>query len=233
MRGALLAGVAALLSACASTQEDRRPTSAADIGIATPPGASEWLVGHYTERVLMFHDVYAAPMNGGVAFVGDSITEMGDWARLFPGVETRNYGIGGDTTLGLENRLDQVIAARPAVVMLLIGANDIGNDHRSVDDVIANYGRVIYRLMRGLPEADIYVQSVLPREAQHAQTVRELNERLHLLTLERWVRFVDIYTPFAVDGALDASVTEDQLHLNEAGYQRWREIIAPIVMRAH
>ena len=92
----------AFLAACThAPPTPQAPTTTAEIGIAIPAGASDWLVGHYTERVLLFHNTYTEPMNGGVAFVGDSITEGGDWAALFPGLATRNYGIGGDTTVDL------------------------------------------------------------------------------------------------------------------------------------
>src|SRR5262245_44408315 len=220
------------LAACAHapTPPAPAPTTTAEIGIALPAGASDWLSGHYTERVLLFHDTYTEPMSGGVAFVGDSITEGGDWAALFPGFATRNYGIGGDTTIGLDNRLAQIVAARPAKVFLLIGTNDLNNDHRPPTEIAANTDRVIARAPRELPPTRLYVHSVLPREPQHAAGVREINEGLRRITAARGVAYVDIYTPFAIEGGIiDPAVTYDQLHLNGAGYERWRDTIAPLV----
>jgi len=66
-----------------------------------------------------------------LVFVGDSITEGGDWAAWFPDDEVVNLGVGGDTTASLAERLDQVVAAQPDSVVLLIGANDFGS-RRSV-----------------------------------------------------------------------------------------------------
>jgi len=230
--GWIIAGLA-FLGACAHRQPVAPappPTTTAEIGIAVPAGASEWLVGHYTERVLFFHNAYAGPMNGGVAFVGDSITEGGDWAALFPGVTTRNYGIGGDTTVGLDNRLAQVVAARPAKLFLLIGTNDLNNDHRPAAQIIANTERLADRIAHELPRTRLYIQSVLPREARNAEGVREINAGLRRITTARNLTYVDIYTPFVVEGGLlDPSVTEDELHLNGAGYARWRDVIAPLV----
>jgi lysophospholipase L1-like esterase len=219
----------ALLAACVHTPP--APATTAEIGIALPAGASDWLVGHYTERVLLFHNTYAEPMNGGVAFVGDSITEGGDWAALFPGIATRNYGIGGDTTVGLDNRLAQIVAARPAKVFLLIGTNDLNNDHRAPAEIVANTERLLERFARELPQTQLYVQSVLPREPPNAEGVRQINEGLRRITSARGVAYVDIYTPFMVgDGVLDPTTTYDQLHLNGAGYERWRDTIAPLVV---
>ena len=221
----------AFLAACAhAPPHASAPTTTAEIGIAIPAGASEWLVGHYTERVLLFHNTYTEPMNGGVAFVGDSITEGGDWAAAFPGVETRNYGIGGDTTVGLNNRFAQIVAARPAKVFLLIGTNDLNNDRRPPAEIVANCERLLERFARELPQTQVYVQSVLPREPNNAEGVREINEGLRRITAARGVPYVDIYTPFAVEGGiLDPAVTYDQLHLNGAGYDRWRALIDPLV----
>ena len=43
------------------------------------------------------------------AFVGDSITAAGAWQEWFADVDARNFGVDGDTTDGLLERLDEVI----------------------------------------------------------------------------------------------------------------------------
>jgi lysophospholipase L1-like esterase len=217
------------LSACGVL--DRGPTTTEEIGIESPVNASEDLALHYTERVLLFHRTHTEPMNGGVAFVGDSITESGDWDALFPGLCTRNYGISGDTTVGLDNRFVQVAAARPGKAFLLIGTNDLNNDLRAPAEVIANYERLVDRFARELPQTRLYIQAVLPREAHNAAGVIEVNEGLRRIAGARNIVYVDIYTPFVVEGGvLDPAVTNDQLHLNAAGYARWRDVIAPFVL---
>ncbi|HET9232323.1 MAG TPA: GDSL-type esterase/lipase family protein [Vitreimonas sp.] len=210
---------------------DRGPTTTEEVGIVSPANASEELARHYTERVLLFHDTYTEPMNGGVAFVGDSITEDGDWAALFPAQVTRNYGISGDTTVGLNNRFVQVVAARPGKAFLLIGTNDLNNDRRPPAEIIANYERLVDRFARELPQTRLYIQAVLPREAHHAAGVLEINDGLRRIAEARDITYVDLYTPFVVEGGvLDPAVTNDQLHLNAAGYARWRDLIAPLVL---
>src|SRR5208283_263374 len=66
--------------------------------------------------------------NGSVVFLGDSITQ--GWtalAKVFPDFKVVNRGIGGDTTRGILYRLNaDVLALKPAAVVLLIGINDIG-----------------------------------------------------------------------------------------------------------
>jgi len=226
VRGLAISVFAALVfAACAPAEQKRTP---ADIGIDMPSDFPDWLQENYTERVLVFHDY--APMNGGVAFVGDSITEDGDWDSLYPGVLVRNYGISGDTTIGLERRLSQIFAARPAKIFLLIGTNDLGNQGDAPAEVAANYAHTLARLRAGLPEAAIFIQSVLPRQQAHAAAVADLNRRLSALAAVQGVAYIDIHTAFATPtGALDPAVTMDGLHLNASGYARWRAEIEPLV----
>jgi len=226
--GLFAAGCATAPEAPAVSPPMPAPTKPEDIGIDMPNYFSEWLRGHYTERVLLFHDYPL--MNGGVAFVGDSITEGFDWNAAYPDLTIRNYGVSGDTTMGLERRVSQIVAARPAKIFLLIGTNDLGNHNAAPADIVANYGLVLDRFARELPNAKVYVQTVLPREPRNAEAVRQINAGLQTQAAARGLALVDIYTPFAAEGGrLDPSVTEDDLHLTPAGYARWRTIIDPLV----
>ena len=59
-----------------------------------------------------------------VVFLGDSITEHGNWNEWFPATPLVNRGISGDTTAGVLARLDTAID-NPLAVFLLIGTNDL------------------------------------------------------------------------------------------------------------
>ncbi|WP_396593419.1 GDSL-type esterase/lipase family protein [Brevundimonas sp. R86498] len=196
--------------------QDVVPIPAAYVG-------TEWLTNHYRERTNVFSGY--APLNGGVAFVGDSITEGGDWAALFPGVETRNYGIGGDRAEGLLVRYRQVVDAKPGRIMLLIGTNDLANGQ--APEVIA--GRVDQLLSlwaEALPDTPVVVQSVLPRQPEFDARIRDLNARLKAASERNGAAFLDIHSAFVVgNDRLDPAVTEDDLHLTAAGYARWVPLI--------
>ena len=61
-----------------------------------------------------------------VAFLGDSLTDGYDVAHYYPQFVTANRGIGGDTTFGLEDRMQvSVYDLKPKVVVMLIGANNM------------------------------------------------------------------------------------------------------------
>ena len=105
------------------------------------------------------------------AFVGDSLTEGGRWQEWFPEFEAINLGVGGDTTEGLIERLDEVAAADPDTVVLLIGTNDVAN-RRAVEQVVRNIETILVNLRAALPDARILLQSVMPRGREYAEFVR-------------------------------------------------------------
>ena len=95
----------------------------------------EILRQHYNTKVAQFmqenaeYDDYEAD----VAFIGDSLTEGYDLAVFYPQYVTVNRGIGGDTTFGLQDRLQvSLYDLKPKVVVMLIGANNI-------DSMLQNY----------------------------------------------------------------------------------------------
>ncbi len=221
---ALVAGSLALTAAAgdrSASAQDVVPTPAAYIG-------NDWLTGHYRARTTLFSGY--APLDGGVAFVGDSITEGGDWAALFPGVESRNYGIGGDRAEGLLVRYRQVVEARPGRILLLIGTNDLANG-QSPESIATNVDQLLSLWSEALPETPVVVQSVLPRQPEFDARVRDLNARLQATAERNGARFLDIHSDFVVQGdRLDPAATEDNLHLTAPGYVRWAARIEGCVL---
>jgi len=222
-----------LLAACGRAQAPIDPFAAErpkteDVGVPAPPTDSElWFKGHYVNRVTLFALLPAIP--GGVVFVGDSLTDGMRWNETFPDRRVRNYGVSGDTVQGVVNRIDQVVAAEPAQVFVQIGTNDITHG-RTAEEIAANYATLLDRLADGLPDARIYVQSVLPREPSRAEIVRDVNTRIAVLARERGAQYVDLHTRFVVDGGrIDPRLTPDDLHLSGEGYMRWRDAVAPLI----
>jgi lysophospholipase L1-like esterase len=182
----------------------------------------------YSQRMAEFEKQPVVP--GRVIFLGNSITQGGDWPALTGDSAALNRGIGGDITYGVLRRLDEVIRRKPSKLFILIGINDIGKD--IPDAVIAdNYREIIQRVQAGSPATRIFVQSVLPvnpeypRFPQHYDKqdhVRNLNRLLRVVAASTHTRFVDLYPLFLdAHGRMDARDTVDGLHLNERGYHIW------------
>lgn len=187
---------------------------------------------HYEWRMKQFTaDTVVA---GKIVFLGDSLTEGGEWSELLPNAETINRGISGDTTEGVLARLDEVIRHRPSQVFLLIGTNDLAHGI-GADIICTNIFLIVHRLLQALPETKIYLQSILPvnkaytrfpNHIQAAPIIPLINQVLRNKAEEHRYTFVDLHTQMA-DGAgqLRKEYTHDGLHLLPEGYRRWAEII--------
>jgi lysophospholipase L1-like esterase len=155
------------------------------------------------------------------AFVGDSITAGGRWEEWFPDERPRNLGVGGDTTDAVLARLDDVISLRPDTVALLIGTNDLAW-RRSAEHIVRNIETILVSLRKALPGAQLLVQSVMPREAAYADTIRDVNRHLWQFASTVRAEYLDLWSAMAgADGAIDPQFSDDSLHLNERGYEVW------------
>jgi lysophospholipase L1-like esterase len=171
---------------------------------------------------------------GALFFLGDSITQgWGDVGSSFPGTKTANRGISGDTSRGVLIRLkEDVIAANPSGVVLLIGTNDI--EEKADPEVIAgNVKLIIAALREHNPAMPVVLCEVFPSSAaksRPAETIRKLNA-LYLAAVadEPQVTVLDTWSLFAdVHGDAKEEEMPDLLHPNLVGYAKWASALRPI-----
>jgi lysophospholipase L1-like esterase len=154
------------------------------------------------------------------AFVGDRLTAEGRWSDGLPDDEVLNFGVAGNTTDDLIARLDEVTDARPDTVLLMIGTNDIAWN-RSVEHIVRNIETIIVSLRRELPESQLVVESVLPREREFAARIKDVNRHLRQFAPTQRAQYLDLWPQFAVDDVLASEFTDDGLHLSELAYRVW------------
>ena len=140
--------------------------------------------------------------------------------------------LGGDITEKLLNRLDFLDSTKPSTVFLMIGTNDLGQN-KSLDEIINNYQKIIQELSKKLPDAVIYMQSVLPinqnlffmkRDYYTNENIDLLNEMIQKFEKDN-VRYLELNKFFKdKNGNLDIKYSSDGLHLNGDGYQKWKDI---------
>ena len=167
------------------------------------------------------HQPHAAP-RGPLLLLGDSLTEAGPWAQAFPDVEVVNAGVPGDTTADIAARLDEIIALRPATVVVMAGTNE--SRRATVEQVVRGLEEIMFQLRHELPDARLVVCSVLPRERERADWIREVNIHVRQFAGTVKAEFLDLWPVFAEeDGELRSDLTTDRLHLTEAGYDAWTQ----------
>lgn len=173
-----------------------------------------------------------APARGQprVVFFGDSITE--GWgktgsATFFPGRPYVNRGISGQTTAQMLVRLRQdVIALKPAAVVILAGTNDIaGNTGPATPEMIQDNLASMAQLARA-NGIKVILASILPASdypwrpgLAPAPTIRALNDWISGYANANGAVYLDYYR--ALDngqGGLSRQVSDDGVHPNAAGY---------------
>uniref|UniRef100_A0A942T1A5 SGNH hydrolase-type esterase domain-containing protein n=1 Tax=Neobacillus citreus TaxID=2833578 RepID=A0A942T1A5_9BACI len=166
-----------------------------------------------------------------VLFLGDSITAEGPWEQLVPDERTSNHGISGDTTDGVLDRLDRVVAEQPEVIVLLIGTNDFGNHRASVEHVVRNVETALVTLRRELPGVRLLLVSILPRQAEFTAKIEEANRHLRQFVATCHAQYLDAWPALADGDHLDERFTEDGLHLTEDGYRAYAAELLPALER--
>ena len=69
--------------------------------------------------------------SGDIVFLGNSITDGGEWNELLANPRVKNRGISGDRSGWLLDRLDPIVGGHPKKLFLMIGVNDLLNQNRA------------------------------------------------------------------------------------------------------
>lgn len=178
-------------------------------------------------RKVSFFEIF--PLNNNdIVFLGDSITQGGEWAELFPGLTVKNRGIGGDTTTGVLERLHQITDGQPSALYINIGTNDLTHGPDQRDTSYRQYQEIVARVQKSSPSTRVYLQSLLPRGRVYRSQVEVFNSEIQRLATEMGVAYIDLYSHFLdPDGSIADKFSNDELHLNGQGYLLWQSLLAP------
>lgn len=169
-----------------------------------------------------------------IIMLGNSITNCANWDELFPDKHIKNRGISGDITLGVLDRMDEIVKRQPKKIFILIGINDIslGID-KSI--ILTNYQEIILKIKKDSPKTMIYIQSILPTNDEFdtfkkhqgkMEIIKQVNTGLEKLAKDSNVVFLNIFPEFLDDkGKMSKQYTNDGLHLLGKGYLHWASIL--------
>jgi lysophospholipase L1-like esterase len=165
-----------------------------------------------------------------VVFLGDSLTDGYDLNSYYPQYLTLNRGIGGDTTFGLEKRLQiSVYDLKPKVAVMLIGANNL-------DTMFENYENILKGFQQNLPETKVVLLSLTSMGGEWGKNNQKAaynNVKIKLLAEKYGYEFVDLYGPlFNLEtGEIYAEYTTDGGHLTPMGYAVLTDTVTPVLKR--
>ena len=215
----LIAGAGALLRPDLVARASQR------LGLSEPQVQRDFyrqMVGHHAR-------VARAVAPGAVLFLGSSSVQGLNVLRVTPrGI---NFGIGGDTTGGLLDRLDKLPLAKAGAVVLAIGRNDLV--HGAPAEALRSFEQILAAIPASVPVFVNGTQPVAPpAEFPWLKTPRNSVERFNAGIRQRCeARAGCSYIPLdqvlaGPDGYFLARFRErDGLHLNRAGYRRWMAML--------
>lgn len=158
-----------------------------------------------------------------VVFCGDSITMYGRFDEFFEETSVINRGIARDTSEGLYNRLEQITRLTPEKIFIMIGLNDIW-DEIPCEETAENVRKICLELKKSLPDAEIYIQSVLPNLNETAtEDILRLNEAYRSLCAEAGYTYIDLYNEFLDGGSIKKELFYDGTHITGTGYAIWTD----------
>ncbi len=188
---------------------------------------------YYYQRATLFETLPTSQED--IIFLGNSITDGGEWCELLANPNAKNRGISGDITTGVFDRLEIITKGQPAKLFLLIGINDLARNI-STDTITNNIHKIVAKVHAESPRTQIFVQSILPVSKHYGlfsghtskgAEIKQINANLNKTACSNNYTFIDLYSQFvdSETGEMNLKYSNDGLHLLGAGYQLWASII--------
>lgn len=164
-----------------------------------------------------------------IVFLGNSITDMHDWAEAFGDNHIVNRGVSGALSSEILENLDPIVSGLPKAVFLMIGTNDLGSGIAPAQ-VADNIRQMVERFRKESPATKLYLQSILPSTVgtRTLENERATNDLIRQIAQDYDAVYVDLWDAL-FDICMNHSNTLDGLHLKASGYKIWCDIIAHYV----
>ena len=190
-------------------------------------------------------DQWTNKQKTGIALIGDSIVHNplvnheaslgeyggGDWNAILDRQDCSNWGIGGQTTVHISNRIHDILEGdfNYSTIIIWCGINDLGAGVTE-EETLSNYKKMFDEIKQKRPGTKVISISVLPTTekwyGEEGKTkIASINTKLEELTSQDaykdFVTYVDCYSKLkdASTGFANGDFFFDGLHPNKAGYR--------------
>lgn len=175
---------------------------------------------------------------GCIVCAGSSLMERFPLDRLMQesgcDMAIYNRGVSGFVMEELDAALEPcILDLRPARLFINIGTNNLNDPALPVEDLMAQYDRLLARIKAALPQVELYLMAYYPVNPDAAteemraclqvrtnQRIAQANAGVQALAARHGARYIDLNDALQDgEGRLKAAFTDEGLHLNEAGYR--------------
>lgn len=188
-------------------------------------GSDKGFPEYYVQKKSIFESLDSN--DADKVFLGDSITDHGEFPEYYPDAKVLNRGIAEDTSEGVLNRIDEVVSRNPKEVFIMIGVNDIG-----AGTAEKTYKKNMEKIIQSFDPAKtrVVVQSILPVNTTSFNNdlsngkIHQFNEVLQQTAKDNQAEYADLHPHFEDgDGQLKKDITIDGIHIKGTGYDMWTE----------
>ena len=197
-------------------------------------------VYHSTKNRVVMKDKKVSPsVDDSYVFVGDFHTNQFSFDHFGWDYHYVKTGSSHLTTTDLLNNMKTMIYDyNPSVVFIEVGLIDL-EQSVSEEQYIDNYGKILDLISMNRPRANIVVESIYPINSQlnddyfdrniSNEEIERYNRLLKILTTEKKVHYLDVFSPLTQNGELNSQYTDDGVSLNDRGYQVVQKEIKSVV----
>jgi lysophospholipase L1-like esterase len=189
---------------------------------------------YYQKRVAAFNSEKVVKYK--IIFLGNSLTQFGDWSKLLGDSTVLNRGIAGDNTYGVLARLNDIMIRKPGKLFIEIGINDISQNIPQ-QIISKNILSIVKQVHKNSPGTQVYITSILPTndnvKTEYPASYHK-NKQINFINSEL-MRYADAINYTYIDlnkqvkdkkGDLDTKYAKpDGIHLNQLGYGIWVKLI--------
>lgn len=169
-----------------------------------------------------------------IVFAGSSsIRFWENLQRIFPSYQILNSGFGGSHASDLLVYTDPLILRyQPSKVFIYEGDNDL-YDRKRPRKVMKDIGEVLRLIWSDNPQTEVVLISAKPSIARwHLRSAyKRLNRKFKRLAAKQpQVEYADVWSVMLQKRKLKEDLfVEDGLHMNDKGYELWKQVIDPYV----
>ncbi len=198
------------------------------------PSPDRW---EYTMGGFALEDEIVGERPGAIVVTGSSSMRFWDHRihqDLAP-LTIISRGFGGSNMNDVLTYLDTlVLKHKPRAVMIYEGDNDVAQGV-PVAKILETFTEALNRIQAQNRNVRIYLLSVKPSISRKEMwpTMLEVNEGLkNMAAQDQQVTYIDVATPMLnADGSMKQDLfVGDQLHMNQQGYDIWRNAVAPVLI---